>query len=58
MHLGFKTGKEHLSLGTHLLHQILRAKPICLLPSPSMTLVKTSMNLIFNFIPFLKKKSK
>ena len=55
MHLGFKTGKEHLSLGTNLLHQILRAKPICLLPPSTMTLVKTSMNFIFKFIPFLKK---
>lgn len=32
MHLGFKAGEEHLSLGTILPRQILRAKPICLLP--------------------------
>lgn len=32
MHLGFKAGGKHLSLGTDLPRQILRAKPICLLP--------------------------
>lgn len=32
MHLGFKAGEEHLSLETNLPRQILRAKPIRLLP--------------------------
>lgn len=43
MHLGFKAGEKHLSLGTSLPRQILRAKPICLLPLLLVTFVKKNI---------------
>lgn len=53
MHLGFKAGEEHLSLGTNLPRQILRAKPICLLPLCRWLLWKKKKKISVNWIPRL-----